>query len=114
MGVKVVKDLVYSYIEIDESVQELIDTASFQRLKRMIISSGFNVYPSQIEKVLKTDSRIDNCVVVGQPHPYKVEVPVAYIVLKKDGYDTWSKKISITAGKLLRLKNPRILESNYK
>ncbi len=55
-----------------------------QRLKRMIISSGFNVYPSQIEKVLKTDSRIDNCVVVGQPHPYKVEVPVAYIVLKKD------------------------------
>ena len=55
-----------------------------QRLKRMIISSGFNVYPSQIEKVLKTDSRIDNCVVVGQPHPYKVEVPVAYIVLKPD------------------------------
>ena len=50
----------------------------------MIISSGFNVYPAQIEKVLKTDSRIDNCVVVGQPHPYKVEVPVAYIVLKKD------------------------------
>ena len=55
-----------------------------QRLKRMIISSGFNVYPAQIEKVLKTDFRIDNCVVVGQPHPYKVEVPVAYIVLKKD------------------------------
>lgn len=55
-----------------------------QRLKRMIISSGFNVYPAQIEKVLKTDSRIDNCVVVGQPHPYKVEVPVAYIVLKPD------------------------------
>ena len=55
-----------------------------QRLKRMIISSGFNVYPAQIEKVLKTDSRIDNCVVVGQPHPYKVEVPVAYIDLKKD------------------------------
>ena len=55
-----------------------------QRLKRMIISSGFNVYPSQIEKVLKSDSRIDGCVVVGHPHPYKVEVPVAYIVLKPD------------------------------
>ena len=35
MGVKVVKDLVYSYIEIDEAVQKLIDTASFQRLKRI-------------------------------------------------------------------------------
>ena len=55
-----------------------------QRLKRMIISSGFNVYPAQIEKVLKSDPRVDGCVVIGQPHPYKVEVPVAYIVLKPD------------------------------
>ena len=55
-----------------------------QRLKRMIISSGFNVYPSQIEKVLRSDPRVESCVVVGQPHPYKVEVPVAYIVLKPD------------------------------
>ena len=30
------------------------------------------------------------------------------IVLKKDGYDTWSKKISITTGKLLRLKYKRL------
>ena len=50
----------------------------------MIISSGFNVYPSQIEKIIRTDPRVDACVVVGQAHPYKVEVPVAYIVLKKD------------------------------
>ena len=55
-----------------------------QRLKRMIISSGFNVYPSQIEKIIRTDPRVDACIVVGQAHPYKVEVPVAYIVLKKD------------------------------
>ena len=35
MGTKVVKDLVYSYIDIDEAVQKLIDTASFQRLRRI-------------------------------------------------------------------------------
>ena len=35
MGVKVVKDLVYIYIEIEESVQKLIDTDSFQSLKRI-------------------------------------------------------------------------------
>ena len=34
------------------------------------------------------------------------------IVLKKDGYDTWSKKISITAGKLLRLKYPRLFKQS--
>ena len=34
------------------------------------------------------------------------------IVLKKDGYDTWSKKISITSGKLLRLKYPRLFKQS--
>ena len=56
-----------------------------QRLKRMIISSGYNVYPSQIEEVLKKHEAVLNVTVVGVPHPYKVEVPKAYIVLKK-GY----------------------------
>ncbi len=46
MGVKVVKDLVYSYIEIDESVQKLIDTASFQRLKRIKQLSSSYIFPS--------------------------------------------------------------------
>ena len=56
-----------------------------QRLKRMIISSGYNVYPSQIEEVLEKHPAIEAVSVVGIPHPYKVEVPKAYIVLKK-GY----------------------------
>lgn len=46
MGVKVVKDLVYSYIEIDEAVQKLIDTASFQRLKRIKQLSSSYIFPS--------------------------------------------------------------------
>ena len=46
MGVKVVKDLVYSYIEIDEPVQKLIDTASFQRLKRIKQLSSSYIFPS--------------------------------------------------------------------
>lgn len=35
MGNKVVKDLVHSYIEIDDMLQKIIDTASFQRLRRI-------------------------------------------------------------------------------
>ena len=46
MGVKVVKDLVYSYIEIDEIVQKLVDTASFQRLKRIKQLSSSYIFPS--------------------------------------------------------------------
>ena len=56
-----------------------------QRLKRMIITSGYNVYPSQIEEVLERHEAIDAVSVIGIPHQYKKEVPKAFVVLKK-GY----------------------------
>ena len=55
------------------------------RLKRMIISSGYNVYPSHIESVIETHEGVLKCTVVGIPHPYKVQVAKAFIILK-DGY----------------------------
>lgn len=56
-----------------------------QRLKRMIVSSGYNVYPSQVEEVLERYEAIEAASVIGIPHPYKMEVPKAFIVLK-NGY----------------------------
>lgn len=56
-----------------------------QRLKRMIITSGYNVYPSQIEEVLERHPAVLDSSVVGVPHPYKKEVAKAFIALKK-GY----------------------------
>lgn len=53
-----------------------------QRLKRMIISSGYNVYPSFIENVLNKHPKVILTGVIGIPHNYKVEVPKAFIVLK--------------------------------
>ncbi len=53
-----------------------------QRLKRMIISSGYNVYPDQIEEVIESHPAVLTCTVIGVPHKYKMEVPKAYIVLK--------------------------------
>lgn len=55
-----------------------------QRLKRMIVSSGFNVYPGQIEQVIEMHPDVNKCCVVGIPHPYKMEVPKAFILLKPD------------------------------
>ena len=55
------------------------------RLKRMIITSGYNVYPSHIEEVIESHPAVLQCSVVGVPHPYKQEVPKAFIVLK-EGY----------------------------
>ena len=56
-----------------------------QRLKRMIVTSGYNVYPAQIEEVLENHPGVLDASVIGIPHPYKIEVPKAFIVLKK-GY----------------------------
>ncbi len=53
-----------------------------QRLKRMLIVSGYNVYPSHIEEILMQHPDILNCGVIGIPHPYKVQVPKAFIVVK--------------------------------
>lgn len=52
------------------------------RIKRMMITSGFNVYPTQIEKVIEELDFVEKCVVVSIPHQYKKEVAKAYIVLK--------------------------------
>lgn len=54
-----------------------------QRIKRMLIVSGYNVYPSHIEEVLLESGLVKECCVIGVPHPYKVQVPKAYIVLKE-------------------------------
>ena len=59
-----------------------------QRLKRMIVTSGYNVYPSQIEEVLEKHPAVVDSSVVGIPHPYKVEVAKAFIALKKGYKDT--------------------------
>jgi len=66
-----------------------------QRLKRMIITSGYNVYPKHIEDVIEEHEAVLSCTVVGIPHPYKVEVAKACIVLKNDYIDTPIVRASI-------------------
>lgn len=53
------------------------------RIKRLIISSGYNVYPTQIEKTIEELPEVMKCAVVSMPHPYKKEVAKAYIILQK-------------------------------
>ena len=52
------------------------------RLKRMIISSGYCVYPNNIENVIDSHPAVRISCVIGIPHPYKVTAAKAFIVLK--------------------------------
>ncbi len=61
------------------------------RLKRMIITSGYNVYPSHVEEVIESHPDVLQCSVVGIPHPYKQEVCKAFIVLKDGKHNLFVK-----------------------
>ncbi len=52
------------------------------RLKRMIISSGYCVYPNYIENIIESHPDVSMSCVIGIDHPYKVQVAKAFIVLK--------------------------------
>ncbi len=52
------------------------------RLKRMIKSSGFNVYPAQVESVLYQHPLVAEACVAGVPDPAQVERVKAFVVLK--------------------------------
>ena len=51
------------------------------RAKRMIISSGYNVYPGQIENILDAHDAVQMSCVIGVPDPYKMQKVKAFVKL---------------------------------
>ena len=54
------------------------------RLKRMIVSNGYNIYPANIEDVTLKCKSVDSCAVVGKEDKLRGEKVVVFAVLKKD------------------------------
>jgi acyl-CoA synthetase (AMP-forming)/AMP-acid ligase II len=52
------------------------------RAKDLIIVSGFNVYPAEVEEVLATHPAVAEVGVLGVPHPHDGEAVKAYVVLE--------------------------------
>jgi long-chain acyl-CoA synthetase len=76
------------------------------RAKDLIIVSGFNVYPAEVEDVLIEHPAIDAVAVVGVAHPYSGEAVKAYVVLT-DGMSAEEDDIIAWCGdRLARYKCP--------
>ncbi len=54
------------------------------RAKRMIISSGYNVYPGQIENILDAHDYVQMSCVIGVPDSYKMQKVKAFVKLSPD------------------------------
>ena len=52
------------------------------RAKRMIITSGYNVYPGQLENILDAHEKVQMSCVIGVPDPYKMQKVKAFVMVK--------------------------------
>jgi long-chain acyl-CoA synthetase len=81
-----------------------------QRKKDMIIVSGFNVYPGEIESVLFTHPAVMEACAIGVPDAYRGEVVKAFVVLKPGSEATVDDLREHCASDLAEFKRPVQLE----
>ena len=82
------------------------------RRKDMVISGGFNIYPSDLEAVLRTHPAIADAAVVGVPSAEWGETPVAYVVRRAghaDSADALRQWFNAQVGKTQRLSGLRLV-----
>ncbi|PGS53476.1 long-chain fatty acid--CoA ligase [Bacillus sp. AFS041924] len=80
------------------------------RKKDMIIASGFNVYPREIEEVIYEHPCVKEAVVIGVPDTYRGETVKAVIVLKEGNHLTLEEMKEYCKSKLATYKVPRMIE----
>jgi long-chain acyl-CoA synthetase len=80
------------------------------RKKDLIIVSGFNVYPREVEEVLYRHPKVAETAVIGVPHPYTGESVKAVVVLRPGEEATAQEIIDFAARSLARFKCPEVVE----
>jgi long-chain acyl-CoA synthetase len=80
------------------------------RKKEMIIVSGFNVYPREVEEALATHPAVLDGAAIGVPHPIKGEEVKAFVVLKPGAQATAEDIIAHCRTQLAPFKVPKDIE----
>ena len=83
------------------------------RSKDMILASGFNIYPREVEEVLFSHPAVEEAAVLGVPDPYRGETVAAVIVLKAGytpGDETRADILAYCKKELTPYKVPKIVE----
>jgi long-chain acyl-CoA synthetase len=93
-----------AYVD-DDGDYHLVD-----RRKELILVSGFNVYPREVEDVLVAHPDVVEAAVIGIPHPYTGESVKAVVVLRPGASVTAEDLIDHSARSLARFKCPTAVE----
>ena len=80
------------------------------RKRDLIIVSGFNVFPSEVENALLLNPKVAEAAVVGIPHAYTGEAVKAYVVLEAGQESTDAELIADVQKSLARFKCPSSIE----
>jgi long-chain acyl-CoA synthetase len=80
------------------------------RTKELILVSGFNVYPREVEDVLRDHYAVQEVAVIGAPHPYTGETVKALVVLRAGAVPSADLLIDHAAARLARFKCPTVIE----
>ncbi|HVF54111.1 MAG TPA: long-chain fatty acid--CoA ligase [Actinomycetota bacterium] len=80
------------------------------RKRDLIIVSGFNVYPSEVEEALIEHPAILEAAVIGVPHQYTGEAVKAYVALQPGTEATEEELLAYVGDRLARFKCPRSIE----
>lgn len=77
------------------------------RIKDLIICSGFNVYPRTIEEALSEHPAVDENNVIGVPDDYRGEAPVAFVKLKDGQSVTEAELKTFLTTRINKIEMPR-------
>ena len=77
------------------------------RKKDMILCSGYNVYPREVEEVLYMYPAVQEAAAIGVADPYRGESVKAYVVLKPGAAATAEEIIAFCKDKLAPFKVPK-------
>lgn len=80
------------------------------RKRDMIVSGGFNVWPSEVENVILTLSAIQDCAVIGVPDEKWGEAVKAVVELKPERHVSEDEVISLCKARLGSVKSPKTVE----
>jgi long-chain acyl-CoA synthetase len=80
------------------------------RKRDLIIVSGFNVFPSEVEEALIANPKVAEAAVIGEKHPYTGETVKAFVVLQDGAEATEEELIHDVESRIARYKCPTSIE----